>query len=207
VTSRFSHTALLVSGLLLVVTACGASEDRATSEAAGSRAAEPLTVEAGNAPASEASPQLEHDGVSIEVPEGWAGRVVALDFPSAVLQAANFEFAPVGVELPPGEEDPIKAMTADHALVMIGPCGIESVDEGSRGPAPEPLSLADLTFLPSGHPRVPRNHALAHASFEFSSRCLHVVADFGGAPPAPKLKDAVNGVLGSLAVAERSDSP
>lgn len=184
---------------LLFATACGAAEDR---ESAPSGEA-PL---AGELPA----PRLEHDGVSIELPSGWEGRVRPLDYSSAkrarvspgMLQAANFEFVPLGEELPPSEEDPIKAMTAQHALVAVLPCGMVSFEEPPQ-PAPERVSLDNLTFLPDGHPRIPRGHALAHASFDFSGRCLRVEADFGGAPPARKLKDTVDAILASLSVAEK----
>lgn len=194
----FPHIVLFAAALLFA-TACGAAQDResATSgKATGSGAARGL-----EASAAPEGPRLEHDGVSIELPNGWEGRVVPLDYPWAVLQAANFEFVPVGVELPLGEEDPIKAMTAQHALVAILPCGIASFEERPR-PAPERISLDDLTFLPRGHPPVPRGHDFALGLFEFTGRCLRLEADFGGARPGPKLKDAVNAVLGSLSVEE-----
>jgi hypothetical protein len=191
-TRPFAHIVPFAAALLLG-TACGSAEDRESApsrQAAGSSAAGGLKAEISGS-------RLEHNGVSIELPEGWRGRVLA----PGLLQAANFDFAPVGQELPPGEEDPIKAMTAKHALVMILPCGLESFEEPPRT-APPYLSLHDLTFLPPGHPRIPVGHAFAHCSFDFSGRCLRVEADFGGAPPATKLKDAVNAILASLSVAE-----
>ena len=130
-------------------------------EAVGSRAASGLTAEASITPNEL---RLEHHGVSIELPNGWQGRVIPLD----VLQTANFEFVPVSVELLPGEEDSLKTMTAQHALVAILPCGLVSFEQPPR-PAPERVSLDDLTFLPSGHPRVPHGHAFAHGSFDFSA--------------------------------------
>ena len=194
----FPHLALFAAALLFA-TACGTAQDRESTtsgEATGSGAARGLTAEASAAPEGR---RLEHDGVSIELPNGWDGRVVPLDYPAAMLQAANFELGPVGVELPLGEEDPIKAMTAQHALVAILPCGLASFEEPPR-PAPERVSLDDLTSVPRG--RVPRDHDVAVGSFEFSGRCLRVDADFGGARPEPTLKDTVNAVLGSLSVAE-----
>ena len=183
---------------LLVATACGAAEDRESAPSGAAAVSGVTGGSAGDVPA----PRLEHDGVSIELPSGWEGRVFPLDDPSAMLQAANFEFVPVGEELPPGEEDPIKAMTAQHALVAVLPCGMVSFEEPPR-PAPERVSLDNLTFLPDGHPGVLRGHALAHASFGFSGRCLRVEADFGGAPPWRKLRDTVNAILASLSVAEK----
>jgi hypothetical protein len=192
----FPHIALCAAAILFAA-ACGGAENRGSAtggETAGSHAASGHSAEASMA--SE-GPRLEHDGVSVELPKGWQGRVI----PPGVLQTANFEFVPVDVELPPGEEDPIKAMTAQQALVAILPCGIVSIEEPPR-PAPERISLDDLTFLPRGHPRVPRGHDFAYGSFDFSGRCLRVEADFGGAPPGPKLKDTANAVLGSLSVVD-----
>lgn len=175
---------LALAGLLAA--GCGAAED-------------PRSAAAGEAaPGRE---RLEHNGVSIELPDGWEGRVLALDYPSAVLQAANFAFVPVGVELPPGEEDPIKAMTDEHVLLAVLPCGIVSFEEPPR-PAPTRLTLDKLTFLPRGHPRVPRGHAFAHGSFEFTSRCLRIEVDFGAALPPLALKKMANEVLASLSVVE-----
>jgi hypothetical protein len=180
---------------LLCATACGAAEDR-ESAPSGEAAGSPVT---GGQAGEVTAPRLEHDGVSIELPSGWDGRVLSLDRTSAMLQAANFEFDPVGEELPPGEQDSIKAMTAQHAFVAVLPCGLVSFEEPPR-PAPERVSLDSLTFLPDGHPRVPHGHSFAHGSFEFSDRCLRVEADFGGAPPWRKLKDTVNAILVSLSV-------
>lgn len=186
--ARFVQIALFAAALSFA-SACGATADR-ESPPNGERAGSGTAVEV---PAL----KLEHGGVSIQVPNGWQGDVLQ----PGLIRAANFKLAPVGVELPPGEEDPIKAMTRKHVLVVILPCGLVSFEEPPR-PAPERISLGELTFLPSNHPRVPRGHAFAHGSFDFSSRCLRVEADFGGAPPPRELKDAVNAVLGSLSIAE-----
>lgn len=177
---QFPRIAVLAATVLLG-TACGTKGD-----------SQPVALKAD---------RVEHEGVSLELPNGWEGRILALDHPAAVLQAANFTFPPVGIELPPGEEDPIKAMTAEHALVSVLPCGLVSFEEAAQ-PAPEQLALEDLTFLPAQHPRVPRGHAFAHASLDFPDRCLRIAVDFGGTPPSSKLTDVVNGVLASLAVAD-----
>jgi hypothetical protein len=142
--------------------------------------------------------RLEGAGVSIELPTGWQGRVLI----PAVVQVANFEFVPVGISLPPGEEDPIKAMTAKHALVSVLPCGLVSWEEAAHA-APKQIALDDLTFLPEKDPRVPWRHARAHGSFEFGERCLDIEVDFGAAQPLRTLTNTVNDVLASLVVAER----
>jgi hypothetical protein len=144
---------------------------------------------------------LEHDGISLQLPAGWKGRVLALDYPSGVMQAANFEFAASTV-LPPGQEDPIKAMTSAHVLVSIAPCGIVSFEEAPR-PPPQRITLDALTFFPAGHPFVPADHALAHAAFQFDNRCLRVEVDFGAARPSSELRQTVDDVLGSLVIGPR----
>jgi hypothetical protein len=197
-TRPFPYIALFAAGLIFV-TACGAAEDRESApsrEASGSGAARGVTAEAKAKSVAPAGARLEHDGVSIEVPDGWEGRVLS----PAVLQVANFKLVPVGTDLPPGEEDPIKAMTAKHALVDALPCGLVSWEDAAQA-APDEIALDDLTFLPAEHPRVPRGHAFAHGSFDFSGRCLRVEVDFGGTSPGPKLTDTVNAILGSLSVA------
>jgi hypothetical protein len=149
--------------------------------------------------------RIEHRGVSLELPAGWDGRVLFLDpqGASGLLQAANFElppnegFAPPK-ELPPGEVDPIKAMTADDVLLTVLPCGALPATGPAR-PAPARLSLASLAFRPAGDPRIPRGHALAEGTFRFGERCLTIEVDFGGPPPS-SLEESVDDVLASLSV-------
>jgi hypothetical protein len=186
ITRRFRRIVPFVVALLLAG-ACGGAEDP---QSFGSS-------EGGAAPVGD---RVQHDGLSIELPSGWEGRVLPLDHPSAVLQAANFEFVPVGTELRVGELDPIKAMTAEHVLVTILPCGLVSFEVAAR-PAPEQMAVDELTFLPSGHPRVPSGHAFAHGSFEFDDRCLRIEVDFGTRSPAAMQTTMVNDVLASLSVA------
>ena len=153
--------------------------------------------------------RLARNGISVSVPEGWDGRVMFREptgRDGVMLQVANFVLpANEGLEppreLPPGEEDPIKAMGSGHALVMIGePASWDRTpDPGAGPPAPEPLTVADLT--PVNGPRIPVGHSLAEGSFCFGSRCLEVEVDFGAAHPADALVQRVDDVLASLAVA------
>jgi hypothetical protein len=99
-------------------------------------------------------------------------------------------------ELPPGQEDPIKAMEAGDVLIMV------VTDEATGKPAPEMLALDQLRFLTPTAPSVPRGHTLAEGSFCYGARCVRVEVDFGG-PVEPALRSAVNTVLASLAI-ERS---
>ena len=144
--------------------------------------------------------QLARNGVSIAVPMGWDGRMLFRDAAGSrgvIFQVANFGLPPnegfePPRELPPGREDPIKAMDAGDALVTV------SSDEASGEPGPATVALADLRFLPADAPRVPRGHALAERSFCNGSRCIRVEADFGRGRPAPTLRNEVDAVLASL---------
>jgi hypothetical protein len=145
---------------------------------------------------------LERNGISLAVPWGWDGRVLFRDAAGAShvqFQVANFELpANEGLEppqeLPPGEEDPIKAMGASDVLVMV------VTDEPGGVPAPDPITLADLRFLLPGALRVPHAHWLAEGSFCRGARCFGIQVDFGGRSPAPTLREQVNEVLSSLHV-------
>jgi hypothetical protein len=139
--------------------------------------------------------------VSMDVPPGWDGRVLYLDATGeygAVFQVANFElpandgFEPPA-ELPPGEEDPIKAMGAGDVLVMV------TTGAATGSPAPAELSLADLELVTGG--RVPVGHQLARGAFCRDLRCVDVEVDFGAAP-GEELTTEVDGVLASIALAE-----
>jgi hypothetical protein len=143
--------------------------------------------------------RLKHDGVAIEVPAGWDGRVMFLNpsGSSAILQVANFElpehpgFNPPP-ELPPGEEDPIKAMSGGDVLITL----VEG-SGGEAGSSPPIIRPAD--FLPSG-PRIPRGHAVAERAFCWHGGCFEVTVDFARAPADPGLIERVNEVLASVSV-------
>jgi hypothetical protein len=149
--------------------------------------------------------RLEHGGVSVDVPVSWDGRVLFLDpqGASALLQVANFElppndgFAPPQ-QLPPGEVDPIKAMTAEDVfLTVFSRDALPGTGPGRA--APESVSLDDLSFRAVGDPSVPRGHALASEAVRFGERCLQIEVDFGGRPTA-SLETQVDDVLASLVV-------
>jgi hypothetical protein len=150
--------------------------------------------------------RLARNGVSISVPAGWDGRMLFRDAAGSwgvIFQTANFElpanegFEPPQ-ELPPGEEDPIKAMDADDVLITI-------VSDEATG-APGAITLDQLWFLPEATPRVPHGHTLAEGSFCYGARCLRIEVDFGGLPQ-PALERAVNRVLASLDVERRGELP
>jgi len=177
---------------------------------AGTRAGDALVEEARRVletfRATDADPPpvetLSRGGVSIGVPDGWDGRILFRDPAGAtglVFQVASFElpanegFEPPP-ELPPGEEDPIKAMGGGDVLVTV-------VTDATRGsPSSGSITLADLELLPPDAPRVPRDHTLAEGSLCTGGRCLGIAVDFGGRPPRSALEQRVNEVLGSLTV-------
>lgn len=145
---------------------------------------------------------LARNGISIAVPEGWDGRILfreATGRHGVIFQVANFVLpANEGLErpneLPPGEEDPIKAMDDGEVLVMV----IDGAEAGAT--ASTPLELSDLEAVHG--PRVPHGHSLAQGSFCFASRCVGVEVDFGAAQPRDDLVRRVNEVLASIAVVD-----
>jgi hypothetical protein len=121
-----------------------------------------------------------------------------------IFQVANFRLPPnEGLEppreLPPGQEDPIKAMDDGDVLITV------ASDEPSGEPAPETVTLDRLRFLPAAAPRVPRGHRIAEGSFCYGKRCVRVEVDFGGRSDLP-LSSAVDAALGSLAVTRGVDA-
>jgi len=159
-----------------------------------------LQVESRHRDAS--SRRLVRNSVSVAVPAGWDGRILfreATGRNGVQFQVANFALpANEGLEppreLPPGEEDPIKAMDDGDVLVTI----IDGAEAAAA--APKPLTLDHLT--PIDGPRVPRGHSLAQGSFCFATRCVGVEVDFGAAQPRGDPVRRVNDVLASLAVGD-----
>lgn len=149
---------------------------------------------------------LERNGISLAVPWGWDGRVLFRDAVGAShvqFQVANFELpANEGIEpppeLPPGVEDPIKAMGAEDVLVMV------VSDAAGKEEAPWPITLDDLEFVARGDPRIPVGHALAGGSFCRGTRCFRIEVDFGDRSPPPTLRAQVDEVLASLRVEQVS---
>lgn len=148
---------------------------------------------------AETTRRLERNGVSVGVPAGWDGRILFRDAAGSwgvIFQVANFELPPnegfePPRELPPGEEDPLKAMSASDVLVtVVG-------DEAGGDQAPATIALDDLRNFS----RVPRGHAGAERSFCYGERCLRVAVDFGARAPDPTLRTRVDEVLSWLVVA------
>src|SRR5919106_4895367 len=88
-------------------------------------------------------PALTHQGISIAVPEGWDGRALFTDAAgegTVIFQVANFALPPnEGLEppqeLPPGEVDPIKAMTGEDLLLTVLPCAsLPGTEAGEPAP-------------------------------------------------------------------------
>jgi hypothetical protein len=153
-----------------------------------------------------ASPQrLVRNGISVAVPAGWDGRILfreATGRNGVLLQVANFalpdnEGLEPPRELPPGQEDPIKAMDEGDVLVMISePASWDGAETSAA--APKPPTVAELTPVPVR--RVPRGHSLSGGSFCTGGRCVDIQVDFGAVQPGEDLVRRVNEVLGSLAL-------
>ena len=187
---------------LTLTSACGSVEaQESVAEEAGAVDSLPQEPEATTGFA-----RLEHAGTSIEVPAGWDGRLLFLepDGASALLQVANFElgeqdgFGPPP-ELPPGEEDPIKAMSGADVLITLAATSFGEAEVG-------PVSIGASDLLPPG-PKIPRGHALAERSFCLQERCFDLTVDFASSPPDPAVIEDVNTVLSTLRVAASDVSP
>jgi hypothetical protein len=144
---------------------------------------------------------LERNGIYLALPAGWDGRILFRE-PSGrdgvSFQVANFMLPDnAGLEppreLPPGEEDPIKAMGENDLLVTIR----DDAADGVKAPAT--ITVADLADVEG--PRVPHGHSLAERSFCFAGRCVSVGVDFGSTNPRSLHVESANEVLASLAVA------
>jgi hypothetical protein len=177
--------------LLVAVTGCGIS-DGDSAESAG----------------DELRQRLARNGIAVAIPSGWDGRILfreATGRDGVLLQVANFtlpsnEGLEPPEELPPGEEDPIKAMDDGDVVVMISePASWDAARAGAA--ARTPMTLADLA--PVLGPRVPSGHSFAQGTFCFASRCLLIEVDFGAGQPRDDLVSRVDEVLASLAVGER----
>jgi len=189
--SSLIFTLLLLS---LIVAGCGGGAAREAMKGPAVAASE----RAGSAGVT--SKRLARNGISLSIPDGWDGRILFRE-PTGreglIFQVANFTLPPnAGLEqppkLPPGEEDPIKAMTESDVLVM-------AIDGATGGAvAATPPTLDELT--PVRGPQVPRGHALASGTFWFDARCVSIEVDFGGAQPARDLQRRVDDVLASLVV-------
>jgi hypothetical protein len=151
-----------------------------------------------------ATRRLTRNGVSLAVPVDWDGRILFRDPAGSFgvsFQVANFELpANEGLEpppdLPPGGEDPIKAMDAGDVLITV------TSDEVIGEKAPATVSFGRLRFVPAGTARIPRGHTLAEGSFCYGKRCLRIEVDFGRRGDRALIRQ-VNDVLASLEVDRR----
>jgi hypothetical protein len=143
--------------------------------------------------------RLTHNGISIEVPPGWEGRILFLDAKGseAIFQVANFAL-PTNKDFEPprpviGQEDPIKRMAGPDMLIAVD-TGVDSGRQRSL-----PVAIDETSFLAPDSPQIPRGHALAKETGCFGATCLRITVDFAQAPPS-QLVDTANGVLSSLSV-------
>jgi hypothetical protein len=143
---------------------------------------------------------LTHNGVSIDVPSGWDGRILFLDAKGseAIFQVANFELPPNDGFEPPrpvaGQQDSIKSMAGEDTLIAV------NTDLENAAPRSLPVRIGEDSFLAPDTPEIPRGHALARESGCFDTTCLKITVDFALAPPSAELVDRANDVLASLSV-------
>lgn len=118
-----------------------------------------------------------------------------------LLQVANFDlglqsgFEPPQ-ELPPGEEDPIVAMSGDDILLTFLP------EAPRTAPAGVPVMTHDDLFLEADL-QTPRGGRRGATAFCMSGRCFSVEALFGKTKPSAANLADVNAVLARVTVSER----
>ena len=141
-------------------------------------------------------------GLSIELPEGWDGRIVdntSAAFP--VLQVANFTLGPI----PPGHaladnertsEGPDQVVMVLQDLTSLCPCGGLPKFE----PATPPFALS-ASEVGVGMEGIPPGHDFARKTFTFGGRWFDLWVEFGSNPAPNGVLDQVNSVLQTLVIA------
>ena len=138
-------------------------------------------------------------GLSIDLLDGWDGRVV--DDPGSwpVLQVANFALPPLGS--PP-------LTLANDARTAEGPGEVVLLlqDQTTICPcADHPHRDLPVTVAPlgggGGMEGVPSDHAFGRVQFETGGRYFDLWAEFGSDPAPPALVEEVNSVLATLVIA------
>jgi hypothetical protein len=170
-----------------------------------------LLAGCGADPLSRVGPgDLTYGGISISVPDGWYGRILTAPQGEGaaigILEVANFDMGPQSgseppKELPPGQEDPIKAMAGDDLLITIQTPAASS----SARSLPVRFARSSLVTVDSISLPVPNGHAVVHEAGCFTGRCLDVTVDLASHPVSDRLLDTANQVLSSLKVNARSN--
>ena len=141
-------------------------------------------------------------GLSIELPEGWDGRIVdnsSSAFP--VLQVANFTLGPIrpGHALADNErtsEGPDQVVMVLQDLTSQCPCGGLPKFE----PATPPFALS-ASEVGVGMEGIPPGHDFARKTFTFGGRWFDLWVEFGSNPAPNGVLDQVNSVLQTLVIA------
>lgn len=142
------------------------------------------------------STTLQCDGVTLDLPPGWMGQVIPLDYRGrkSMIRAANFAlpelsgFASVP-ERPPGIADPIKGIAQDGIVVTVIP---------TKEPATTPQRALTPAMVRSADVRSPRGRSIAELRVGVAGCDVDVDVLFGSRQPAPDEVAAVNTILASL---------
>jgi hypothetical protein len=138
-------------------------------------------------------------GLSIELPDGWDGRVYYnSDGGVRVLQFANFPMVPVP---PQGPEDDIASRSRTDlgsGQVVVVLTEYLDCECGDYAHAELPISLHPEAG--AGIEGADPSHAFARLTFENGGRSFDLWADFGSDPAPTGLVDEVNGALATLHV-------
>ncbi len=141
---------------------------------------------------------LSYSGVTVDLPEGWYGRVQFRDVSGKdfLLQVANFALPEqtglvASISLPAGSEDPTKDLSGGDVLVTVLNVAAAQGDSS--------FALDQADFIVGD--LVPRGRSVAQRSVTASGRGFFVDAMFGQTPVDATVLGAVNSVLASAVVA------
>lgn len=142
------------------------------------------------------STTLQCDGITLEVPAGWTGQVIPLDYRGrrSMIRAANFPLPALNgfaalPDLPPGVEDPIKGMGQGGVIVSVTPTN--ELTTGSRNVLRRSMVKADDLRSPSGR-------SIAEMRIAVAGRDIGVDVLFGSRQPTADALAAINTMLASL---------
>ena len=142
------------------------------------------------------STTLQCDGITLDIPTGWTGQVIPLDYRGrrSMIRAANFPLPSLDgfaalPDLPPGVEDPIKGIGPGGAVLSVIPTN--ELLTGSRNVLKRSMVQADGL-------RSPRGRSIAEMRIAVAGRDIGVDVLFGSRQPTADALAAINTMLASL---------
>jgi hypothetical protein len=149
------------------------------------------------APTPAASSTLSADGISVDLPDGWTGRILIGASGRPVLHAASF---------PVEANDTDEGMIAQEAMGINGMyLNVRDLGAGDAG-AHLPLTFETTQFEPATFEDAPRRRATAAVAS--GGERFRVTAVSGGAgPPDQRYLDEVNDALSSLSLSAYTPVP